>query len=72
MTGGTAIEFAALFTHPDYEDTNFALHDLGVVILQQPVLLPTYGPLPQAGLLDGLAILTSDERFTAYGVETHW
>lgn len=55
LGGGTAIEFAAIFSHPDYEDSNFALHDLGVVILQQPVNLPTYGALPQAGLLDGLA-----------------
>jgi secreted trypsin-like serine protease len=43
----------------NYGFANFAgfpnTHDVGVVILDQPIALPKYGLLPQAGTLDNLA-----------------
>lgn len=54
--GGTSIELAAIFTHPDYIDNAFYLYDVGVVVLSQPVFLPEYGVLPPLGILDGLAV----------------
>jgi trypsin len=43
----------------NYGFANFAgfpnTHDVGVVILDQPITLPKYGLLPQAGALDNLA-----------------
>lgn len=53
--GGTSIEFSAIYTHPSYDDGAFYLHDVGIVILSQPVNTPTYGVLPTVGLLDDLA-----------------
>lgn len=57
------------YTHPEYEDSAFYLHDLGVVVLDRAYRTEdgTYGVLPaqdDVGLLDGLAVGTS---FTTVG-----
>ena len=50
-------EAESTFTHPDYVDAAFLLHDLGVVKLSEPVVLPDadYGSLPERDYLDGYA-----------------
>ena len=35
------------FTHPEYDPNAFYLHDLGVVVLDEPVIMDEYGVLPQ-------------------------
>jgi hypothetical protein len=52
--GGTSIEATSIATHPDYNDTAFFLHDLGIVILSQAVNTGN-AVLPQVNFLDGLA-----------------
>ncbi|MFT3891359.1 MAG: trypsin-like serine protease [Anaerolineales bacterium] len=44
-------------------------HDVGILILDQPISLPEYGELPEAGLLDSLATSrgTQDTIFTVSG-----
>src|SRR5690606_33155000 len=56
-------------THPSYNPGAFYLYDLGVVILDTPVSLPTYGALPTEGVLDGLATARGqqDTSITAVG-----
>jgi hypothetical protein len=46
-------EAESTFTHPEYVDAAFLLHDLGVVELSEPVLgLTEYGTLPEEDYLD--------------------
>jgi hypothetical protein len=45
-----------VYTHPEYDDNAFYLHDLGVVILEDPVNLDEYGALPELGALDDLSV----------------
>ena len=46
-------EAEATFTHPEYVDAAFLLHDLGVVELSEPVTgLSEYGTLPEENYLD--------------------
>jgi len=45
-----------VYTHPEYDDNAFYLHDLGVVILDDPVNLDEYGALPELGALDDLSV----------------
>ena len=40
------------YTHPDYVDSAFLYHDLGVVKLSEPIYLKEYGTLPDANYLD--------------------
>jgi hypothetical protein len=42
-------------THPNYVPGAFYLYDLGVVVLDTPVVRSQYGQLPIPGALDGLA-----------------
>ena len=67
--GGTSIEFASIHTHPDFVDNAFYLHDAGIVILSQPVNVPTYGTLAKVGLLDELSTKRGlqDQSFTVVG-----
>jgi trypsin len=57
----------------NYGFANFAgfpnTHDVGLVILEQPILLAEYGQLPKAGQLDGLATARGkkDTVFTVSG-----
>lgn len=39
-------------THPDFSDANFTLRDVGVVVLDAPVTLSSYGTLPKLNVLD--------------------
>ena len=48
-------EAEATFTHPEYVDAAFLLHDLGVVELSEPIVLPEYGSLPDENYLDQYA-----------------
>lgn len=69
FSGPTSIEFAEIYTHPNYDDGAFFLNDVGVVILSEPVYLDEYGQLPEAGVLDGLATRRGqqDTSFTVVG-----
>ena len=55
FAGGTGIEFAEIYTHPQFDPNAFYLHDAGIVILSEPVNVDTYGVLADVGILDGLA-----------------
>jgi len=57
------------YTHPQYDPDAFYLYDLGVVVLDKPVKMKTYGALPQRDELDQLATPrgTQDGTFTAVG-----
>jgi secreted trypsin-like serine protease len=41
-------------THPLYDDSVFFYHDLGLVILDEPVVLDEYASLPDVDAVDGL------------------
>jgi hypothetical protein len=60
------------YPHPDYDDVNFSEHDLGVVVLDEPIELDDYGTLPTLDYLDQFAGGPNNtERFEAvgYGLE---
>jgi len=40
------------FPHPDFDPNQFFLHDAGVVVLDEPIVMDTYGAIPEAGYLD--------------------
>jgi secreted trypsin-like serine protease len=65
---GTGIEFAEIHTHPQFDPNAFYLHDLGIVILSQPVNLGA-GGLPTIGMLDGLSTQRGlqEQLFTPVG-----
>jgi hypothetical protein len=48
----TWYETESTFTHPEYVDSQFLLHDVGVVKLSEPIVLPEYGTLPEVDYLD--------------------
>jgi hypothetical protein len=43
------------YTHPQYDPNAFYLYDLGVVVLDEPVVMDEYGKLPELNVLDKLA-----------------
>lgn len=57
------------YTHPDFYTAPFFMNDLGVVVLDEPVVMPRYGALPQQDQLDGLKTRRGkqDTTFTAVG-----
>ncbi len=57
------------YTHPQYDPNHFYLHDLGVVILDKPVKMKTYGKLPALGANEAYAASHpgSSARYTAVG-----
>jgi len=57
------------YTHPQYDPNAFFLYDLGVVVLDTPVVMSTYGQLPLLNQLDALAKKRGkqDVTFTAVG-----
>ncbi len=57
------------YTHPQYNPDAFYLYDLGVVVLDEPVIMDQYGALPQLNVLDGLKTQRGqkDLGFTAVG-----
>jgi V8-like Glu-specific endopeptidase len=56
-------------THPQYDPNAFFLYDLGVVVLDEPVVMDEYGALPQLNQLDTLATRRGRQNvtFTAVG-----
>lgn len=54
------------YTHPQYDPDAFWLHDLGVVVLDEPMPMDVYGALPRLNQLDRLRPRRST-RFTAVG-----
>jgi len=56
-------------THPQYNPDAFFLFDLGVVVLDEPVIMSTYGALPSLNQLDALKTQRGqkDITFTAVG-----
>ena len=62
---------ATAYPHPEYDDAAFFQHDLGVLVLSEPVTLPEYGQLPTPGLLDTLYEEDKHQPYTAvgYGLE---
>lgn len=71
-TGYPASGYAATgtpYTHPSYNPDAFYLYDLGVVVLDQPVEMETYGTLPDLGVIDELATArgVKDVTFEAVG-----
>ena len=57
------------FTHPQYNPNAFFLFDLGVVVLDSPVAMSTYGTLPALDQLDALSTRRGIQNttFTAVG-----
>lgn len=43
------------YTHPNYDPNAFYLYDLGVVVLDEPMVMSAYGDLPQQDVLDSLS-----------------
>lgn len=56
-------------THPDYNPAAFFIRDVGVVVLDEPVVRSTYGALPELNQLDPLASKRGkqDVSFTSVG-----
>ncbi len=67
--GPTAIEIIGWATHPLFDPNAFFLHDLGLVLLNAPVVLPEYGVLPDLNVLNQLATRRGkqNQTFTAVG-----
>lgn len=67
--GATSVAFKSIHTHPEFTDAAFVLHDVGVVILETPVVRKTYGVLPKVDQLDTLKTKRGqqDTSFTAVG-----
>lgn len=57
------------FIHPNYNPNAFFLYDLGVVVLDEPVVMDEYGALPEQDVLDAMATKRGkqDTTFTAVG-----
>jgi secreted trypsin-like serine protease len=57
------------YTHPQYNPNAFFLFDLGVVVLDEPVVMDEYGALPSLDQLDALKTRRGqqDVTFTAVG-----
>ncbi len=55
------------YTHPLYIDSAFFLYDLGVVVLDEPVVMPRYAVLPEAGVVDALPNGRKNSQVTAVG-----
>jgi hypothetical protein len=55
------------YVHPLYDPNAFYLYDLGVVVLDEPVVLDEYASLPSAGYVDGLGTGRKGAVVTAVG-----
>jgi secreted trypsin-like serine protease len=67
--GPNSVEAADWYTHPLYETAPFFVHDVGVVILEEPIYLDEYGTLPEVDQLDVLKTQRGlqDTSFTSVG-----
>src|SRR5919108_2331315 len=56
-------------THPQYDPNAFFLYDLGVVVLDSPMVMDEYGALPTLNQLDAFATKRGQSKatFTAVG-----
>ena len=55
------------YTHPDFDNDDFAAFDLGVVILDRPVQLAAYGRLPSLRYLDRFTGKEKQQLFESVG-----
>jgi V8-like Glu-specific endopeptidase len=57
------------YTHPQYDPNAFFLHDVGVVVLDAPMLMSDYGSLPQVDQFDSFKNKRGQQNvtFTAVG-----
>lgn len=72
FAGANSVEAVQWAAHPLYETASFVLHDVGVVILQEPGVVlraSQYGVLPTADQFDALKVRRGqkDVTFTAVG-----
>jgi V8-like Glu-specific endopeptidase len=67
--GSGAVEFATIVTHPLFPTAPFFVHDAGIVILAEPVVMSEYGTLPGVDQLDRLKTKRGkqNQTFTAVG-----
>ncbi len=67
--GGNCVEALEWYVHPDYEAGPWFAHDVGVVILKEPIYVDEYGVLPTADQLDAMKRRRGlqDTTFTAVG-----
>src|SRR5574342_659697 len=49
---GNCVEASEWHAHPLYETAPFFVHDVGVVILSEPINVPEYGTLPDVNQFD--------------------
>jgi hypothetical protein len=69
IPGATGFVTGEPFTHPDY-DTGFPnTRDVGVIVLDEPVVLDEYGVLPELGAIDAFATQRGQQNqlFTIVG-----
>ena len=60
------------YPHPEYDDNAFFVHDLGVVVLDEPINLDDYGQLPTLNYLDQFARQPKNSQLfeaVGYGLE---
>ncbi|MEO8105796.1 MAG: trypsin-like serine protease [Actinomycetes bacterium] len=62
---------ASAYSHPQYDDAAFYLHDLGVLVLDKPVYMSEYGSVAPEGFLTDVVKQKSKLLFEAvgYGLE---
>ena len=67
--GNNTVEAVSWYAHPDYETDAFFVHDVGIVILEEPgVVLDEYGTLPEVDQFDALMPSRGTKQgFTAVG-----
>jgi hypothetical protein len=67
--GPNSVEAVEWYAHPDYESAPFYEHDVGVVILSEPIFIDEYAVLPEVDQLDSLETRRGlqDTTFTAVG-----
>lgn len=67
--GPNSVEAASWAAHPLYETAPFYFHDVGVVVLSEPIYLDEYGMLPELDQLDAMKTKRGlqDVTFTAVG-----
>ena len=73
--GNNSVEAVAWAAHPLYETAPFFVHDVGIVILEEPGFpLDTYGTLPGADQLDALKTRRGQHktRFASVGYGLQW
>ncbi|WP_225754490.1 trypsin-like serine protease [Actinotalea sp. Marseille-Q4924] len=68
LGGETSVE-GTPYTHPAYDDAAFYLNDLGVVVLDEPVYMDSYGVIPEEGYFDDFFVKRGQNKqlFTAVG-----